>query len=372
MKFIDLSKQQSLIRSRVDQRISKVLEHGRYIMGPEVYELEEELAHYVDIEFCLTCSSGTDALLIPLLAKGIGRGDAVITTPFTYIATAEVIKLVGATPIFIDIDPVTFNINPELIDYGINLANKKGLSPKAIIPVDLFGQPANYTEIEKYAKKYDLFVIEDAAQGFGGEIKNRKACTFGDVASTSFFPAKPLGCYGDGGAIFTKNEELYEIMKSIRIHGEGEDKYDNVRLGLNGRLDTLQAAVLLEKLSLFKDEVVKRNHIADYYNLNISDSFIKPNISKNYVSSWAQYSLLCKSVDFRDIVIKYLFKNDIPAMIYYRVPLHLQAVFANLGYRKGDLPVSEEISEKIFSIPMHPYIDNDQQNMVIEALLNVE
>ena len=372
MEFIDLSKQQSLIREKVNQRISKVLDHGRYIMGPEVYELEESLAAYLDIKFCLTCSSGTDALLIPIMAKEIGPGDAVLTTPFSYIATAEVIKLVGATPIFVDIDPETYNINPQLISAGVEEAHQKGLDPKAIIPVDLFGQPANYIEIKKYAIKYDLFVIEDAAQGFGGAINDRKACTFGNVASTSFFPAKPLGCYGDGGAIFTNNEMLYKEMKSIRIHGEGKDKYDNIRLGLNGRLDTIQAAVLLEKLVLFSDEIIKRNRIATYYSSNIPDAFKKPYISKGALSSWAQYSLLSKSNGVRNIVLKHLESKKIPSMIYYRIPLHLQTVFNDLGYKKGDFPVSENIAERIFSIPMHPYLDKSRQDMVIEALLDFE
>ena len=372
MQFIDLSKQQNRIKEKLNLRISRVLEHGKYIMGEEIFELEEKLAKYIDIEYCLTCSSGTDALLIPILAKEIGPGDAVITTPFTYIATAEVIKMVGATPIFIDIDPDTFNMNSALIEEGIISAHKKNLNPKAIIPVDLFGQPANFYEIDKYAEKYNLFVIEDAAQGFGGEIDKKKAGTFGDVASTSFFPAKPLGCYGDGGAVFTNNEELYEIMKSIRVHGEGKDKYDNIRLGLNGRMDTIQAAILLEKLVLFPDEIKKRNRIASYYSSNIPDAFKKPYVAKGALSSWAQYSLLSKSNHVRNIVLKHLESKNIPSMIYYRTPLHLQPVFNDLGYEKGDFPISEDISQRIFSIPMHPYIDKFHQNMIVEALLNYE
>ncbi len=367
MKFIDLGKQQSFIKEKINQRISKVLEHGKYIMGPEVYELEEKLANYVDAKFCLTCSSGTDALLIPLMAKGIGPGDAVITTAFSYIATAEVIKLVGAEPIFLDVDPETFNLNPEFIPLGIRKAYEKGLNPKAIIPVDLFGQPANYNEICKYALKYDLFVLEDAAQSFGGEINNKKTCTFGDVSSTSFFPAKPLGCYGDGGAIFTNNKELYKVMKSIRVHGEGVDKYDNVRLGLNGRLDTIQAAILLEKLSIFSEEIIKRNIIADYYTSNMLSCLKRPYVPKNYISSWAQYSLVTKSEDYRNQLLLFLESNKIPATVYYRFPLHMQPVFKYLGYKKGDFPVSEELSRKIFSIPMHPYLAMDEQDLILNA-----
>ncbi len=372
MQFIDLAQQQHIIRKKLDQRISDVLDHGQYIMGPEVYELEEKLADYVGVNHCISCSSGTDALLIPLMAREIGSGDAVITTPFTYIATAEVIRLVGATPVFVDIDPNTFNISPELISEALHMAQKKGLSPKAIIPVDLFGLPADYEKIEKFADENNLFVLEDAAQGFGGEINGRKAGSFGDVAATSFFPAKPLGCYGDGGAIFTNDEELAQKMKSIRVHGGGIDKYDNIRLGLNGRLDTLQAAILLEKLSIFPDEITKRNEVAKYYSLNMPDYLKAPNVPNGYISSWAQYSILANSKFQRDLIIKYLKASDIPAMIYYRLPLHLQGVFSDLGYVQGDYPISEECSKTIFSIPMHPYLDRSDQDAIIEALNSVE
>ena len=372
MQFIDLAQQQHIIRKKLDQRISDVLDHGKYIMGPEVYELEEKLADYVGVNHCISCSSGTDALLIPLMAMEIGSGDAVITTPFTYIATAEVIRLVGATPVFVDIDPNTFNISPELISEALHMAQKKGLSPKAIIPVDLFGLPADYEKIEKVADEYNLFVLEDAAQGFGGEINGRKAGSFGDVAATSFFPSKPLGCYGDGGAIFTNDEELAQKMKSIRVHGGGIDKYDNIRLGLNGRLDTLQAAILLEKLSIFPDEITKRNEVAKYYDSNLSDILKVPNVPEGYLSSWAQYSILARSRTKRELIIEHLKYFGIPVMIYYRLPLHLQEVFSDLGYIKGDFPVSEEISDKIFSIPIHPYLDRSNQDAIIEALNSVE
>ena len=272
MDFIDLKIQQKSIKDKIDKRIQSVLDHGKYIMGPEVYELEERLADYVGSKYCISCSSGTDALLIPLIAKGIGPGDAVITTPFTYIATAEVISLLGAEPVFVDIYPQTFNMNPSGIEIAIEHAKRKGLNPKAIIPVDLFGLPARYRLIEEIAKEYDLFIIEDAAQGFGGSIRGQKAGTFGHVAATSFFPAKPLGCYGDGGAIFTDDEDLARIIRSIRVHGSGSDKYENVRIGLNGRLDTFQAAILLEKLAIFDDELQLRNKVSDYYTENINSS----------------------------------------------------------------------------------------------------
>ena len=368
MDFIDLKTQQSKIRAKIDKRIKSVLNHGAYIMGPEVFELEERLSDYVGMKFCISCSSGTDALLIPLMANGIGPGDAVITTPFTYIATAEVISLLGAEPIFIDIYEKTYNLNPDFIESAILDAEKKGLNVKAIIPVDLFGLPARYRLIEDIAKKFNLIIIEDAAQGFGGEIKGKKAGSFGKVASTSFFPAKPLGCYGDGGAIFTNDEELAYKMRSIRIHGSASDKYENSRIGINGRLDTIQAAILLEKLSIFDEELKLRNKVAEYYSNNIVSNFRVPFIPKDYLSSWAQYSLLAKSEFERNEIMSILSNSNIPSMIYYKCPLHLQAVFEKLGYRKGDFPISEKVASRIFSIPMHPYLDKNKQDTIIEAL----
>ena len=370
MDFIDLKTQQSKIREKIDKRIKSVLDHGKYIMGPEVFELEEKLSEYVGMKYCISCSSGTDALLIPLMANGIGPGDAVITTPFTYIATAEVISLLGAEPVFIDIYETTYNLNPDGIERAVQDAERKGLNTKAIIPVDLFGLPARYRMINEVAKKYDLMIIEDAAQGFGGAIRGKKAGSFGDVACTSFFPAKPLGCYGDGGAIFTNDEELANKMKSIRIHGSGSDKYENVRIGINGRLDTIQAAILLEKLSIFDEELKLRNIVADYYRNNIVSNFKNPFVPKDYLSAWAQYSLLSKTESKRNEIMYSLSNANIPSMIYYKCPLHLQTVFKKLGYGKGDFPISERVANQIFSIPMHPYLDKDKQNRIIEVLNN--
>ncbi len=370
MQFIDLNSQQKRIRNKINMRIKNVLDHGKYVMGPEVYELEKKLADYIGVKYCISCSSGTDALLIPLLAKGIGYGDAVITTPFTYVATAEVISLLGAKPIFLDIYPETFNLDINGIQHAIDLAQNKGLNPKAIIAVDLFGTPARYRLIEKVAKDNGLVLLEDFAQGFGGSIRGEKAGTFGDVAATSFFPAKPLGCYGDGGAIFTNDGELAEIMKSIRVHGSGKDKYDNVRIGINGRLDTIQAAVLLEKLTIFDDEIILRNNVADYYTKNISSILKKPYIPEGYLSCWAQYCLLANSKRDRIRVLNKLKKSKIPSMIYYRKPLHLQKSFSYLKYKKGDFPISEKISGTIFSIPMHPYLTKSQQDQIIETINN--
>jgi dTDP-4-amino-4,6-dideoxygalactose transaminase len=366
--FIDLSAQQEIIRDKIEKRIKDVLTHGRYIMGPEVFELEEKLKSYIGIRHCISCSSGTDALIIPLMAKGIGPGDAVITTSFSYIATAEVIALLGATPIFCDIYPETFNINPNGLDEAYDKAVSEGLTPKAIISVDLFGLPARYRLIDEFAKSKNLFLLEDGAQGFGGKINERKACTLGDVSSTSFFPAKPLGGYGDGGAIFTNNDELAENMRSIRVHGGGEDKYDNVRLGLNGRLDTLQAAILIEKLAIFDSELIMRNKVAKYFSKNLNPNFALPYVPDNYFSSWAQYSVLLKDEEEREKVIEILNYKKIPSMIYYKIPLHLQKVFRNLNYKKGDLPNSESIANKIISLPMHPYLKRSDQDLIINTM----
>ena len=370
MDFIDLKYQQLTIKDKIKTRIQTVLDHGKYIMGPEVFEFEERLAAYVGVKYCISCSSGTDALLIPLMAKKIGFGDAVITTPFTYFATAEVISLLGATPVFVDVYPKTFNINPDGIEAALRIAKAKGLKAKAIIPVDLFGLPARYRLINEIAERNNLFVIEDAAQGFGGLIKKQKACSFGDVGATSFFPAKPLGCYGDGGAIFTNDKALNLEMKSIRVHGAGQNKYNNKRIGINGRLDTIQAAILIEKLNIFDDELLSRNEKADYYLDNITSNFQKPYIPKNYTSSWAQFSLVAESETLRKKVVRNFDQNEIPSMIYYPIPLHLQDAFKNLGYSSGDFPESERIAKRIFSIPMHPYLNKSDQDKIIEVVNN--
>ena len=371
MQFIDLKAQQRHIREKIDKRIKNILDHGQYIMGPEVDELENRLSSYVNVKHCISCSSGTDALLIPLMAMKIGPGDAVITTPFTYIATAEVIALVGATPVFCDIYDRTFNINPEELQKAYDLAISNNLKPKAIMPVDLFGLPARYRLIEKFAKDNDLKVIEDAAQGFGGNINEKKAGSFGDVAGTSFFPAKPLGCYGDGGAIFTNDDELAYKMKSIRVHGGGNDKYENVRLGINGRLDTLQAAVLLEKIEIFDAELKLRNKAANYYTQNINKMCIPPLVPDKYLSSWAQYSVVLPKSVKRYELIERLNKNQIPSMVYYKIPNHLQEGYLQYGNKEGDFKVSENISKKILSLPLHPYLDESLQDKVLNILNSV-
>ena len=358
MQFIDLAKQQSLIKNNLDKRIQAVLAHGKYIMGPEVKEMEAEIAEYVGVKYCVSCSSGTDALLMPLLAWDVGPGDAVFTTPFTFIATAEVIQLLGATPIFVDIDPKTYNIDPVLLDAAISKVMADGqLNPKVIIPVDLFGLPADYAAIEAIGKKYDIKILEDAAQGFGGQIGDRLAGSFGDVAGTSFFPAKPLGCYGDGGAIFTDDDDLYEKLVSIRFHGKGGDKYDNVRIGINGRMDTLQAGIVLEKFTLFPEEVKMRNEVAAQYSALLSERVVVPEVPAGFTSSWAQYSILAKDANDRAALQAKLKEAGIPTAVYYPKPLHQQTAFNHLSYKDGDFPVSEEMSQRIFSLPMHPYLE---------------
>ena len=368
MQFIDLLSQKDRIRTALLQRIESILDSGQFIMGPEVTELESRLAAYVGSRFCVSCSSGTDALLMPLLAKGIGHGDAVITTPFTFVATAEVISLTGATPVFVDVSSDTFNINPELIGRAVEEAVSQGLKPKAIIPVDLFGLPADYTAINLVADAYRLWILEDAAQSFGGSFNGRKAGSFGLVGATSFFPAKPLGCYGDGGAIFTDDEELDRVLRSIRVHGSGIDKYSNDRIGINGRLDSIQAAVLLEKLAIFDEELEVRQRVADFYSSRLQLQVVVPRIPEHYRSAWAQYSVLADSIEEREQFMLALQKEGIPSMIYYKIPLHLQKAYASLGYKPGDFPVSEDLSSRIFALPMHPYLKDEEIERICDVL----
>lgn len=384
MDFIDLKTQQNRIKKFLDENLQKVLSHGQYIMGPEVKEIENKLASYVGVKHATGCASGTDALFMALMAYGIGPGDAIFTTPFTFIATAEVISLLGATPVFVDIDPRTFNIDPSKLDLAIQAlkANDPSIHPlpiapnpspitsRGIIPVDLFGLPADYDAIDAIAKKHELFIIEDAAQSFGAEYKGKKACSFGDIACTSFFPAKPLGCYGDGGMCFTDNDGLAAILDSIRVHGKGSHKYDNARIGINGRLDTLQAAILLAKFEIFPEEVELRQQAASrYMSLFTSNaSCIIHHVPEGCKSAWAQYSLLAHGEDHRAVLQKTLSDNGIPTAIYYPKPLHLQTAYSALGYKKGDFPISESCAERIFSIPMHPYLKKEDQKKISEAI----
>lgn len=371
MQFIDLYAQYLQLKEEIDSNIQKVLDHGKYIMGPEVAELEKELAEYVGVKHCITCANGTDALQMVLMAWGIKEGDAVFVPSFTFMSTAEVVSLEGATPVFTDIELNTFNMCAESLEKQILKVIEEGkLTPKAIIPVDLFGQPANYDKILPIAKKYNLLVLEDGAQGFGGSINGKMACSFGDAATTSFFPAKPLGCYGDGGAIFTDNDELAELLKSIRIHGKGTEKYDNVRIGLNSRLDTLQAAILLPKLKAFKEyELQKRNEVAQKYADALQGKYQVPVVPEGMISSWAQYTLLLKNEEERNALQAKLQAAGVPSMIYYPKPLHQQTCYKWLVYDEGSLPNSGKASKCVLSLPMSPWINDEDQEKVISAIL---
>lgn len=376
MQFVDLKAQQETIRPQIDAAIKQVLDHGNYIMGPEVAALEKRLADFAGVKHCLGVASGTDALLMALMAYGVGPGDAIFTTPFTFVATGEVISLLGATPVFVDIDPVTFNIDPVLLEKTVanfqqrSRFNDQPLRLKGIIPVDLFGLPADYDAINAIARKHGMFVLEDAAQGFGGVYKGRRAGSLADVAATSFFPAKPLGCYGDGGAIFTDHDELADKLRSIRIHGKGTDKYDNVRIGINGRLDTIQAAILLPKLNIFPGELESRQRVAELYTqlLQSVPGVKTPVIPDGYKSAWAQYSIL---VDNRDVLQQGMSAQKIPTAVYYPKPLHLQTAYADLGHSTGDFPVAENISGKILSLPMHSYLDDKTIKIIVNRLERV-
>jgi dTDP-4-amino-4,6-dideoxygalactose transaminase len=382
MQFIDLAKQQKRIRDRIEANIAAILDHGRYIMGPEIKSLEEKLAGYVGVKHACACASGTDALLLALMAHGVGPGDAIFTTPFTFIATGEVISLLGATPVFVDIDPQTFNLDSAKLEQVIQAlsddsasesplpASDVPLVAKGIIAVDIFGLPADYDRINAIARHRSLFVIEDAAQSFGAEYNGKMAGNLADIGCTSFFPAKPLGCYGDGGMSFTNDANLAEIMDSLRVHGKGTHKYDNVRTGINGRLDTLQAAVLLAKFDIFPEEIELRQQIAQRYTtlLNEYSEVKAPVVPEELKSAWAQYSVLARDEAHRSNLQAKLKANDIPIAIYYPKPLHLQTAFKSLGYKEGDFPVSEDCSSRIFSLPMYPYLSDADQEKIVTAL----
>jgi dTDP-4-amino-4,6-dideoxygalactose transaminase len=391
MQFIDLAVQQKRIKEKIDANIAAILAHGKYIMGPEIGILEKRLADYVGVGHAIGCASGTDALLMALLAKQIGPGDAVFTSPFTFIATAEVLSLLGATPVFVDIDPQTFNIDPGKLQSAIQaLVNNDPLKhplpatnsapgspttvlkPKGIMAVDLFGLPADYNRLDTIAGEHGLFVIEDAAQSFGAALNGKMACSFGSIGCTSFFPAKPLGGYGDGGMCFTDDGQLAEIMGSLRVHGKGHHKYDNVRIGVNGRLDTIQAGILLAKFDIFPEEIELRQQVAKRYTamLNPLANIEIPAIPQGYKSAWAQYSILAAGDKQRTDLQNKLKEADIPTAIYYPKPLHLQSAFSYLGYKKGDFPISEDISRRIFSLPMHPYLTEEAQQKIAGIMGN--
>ncbi len=364
--FIDLQAQFRHLEPDIRARIDRVLEHGQFIMGPEVAELERALSEFAGVKHAVACSSGTDALLMGLMAQGVGPGDAVFTTPFTFIATAEVISLLGATPVFVDVDARTFNLDPEQLEATVARTVDSGaLRPRGIIPVDLFGLPAEYDAITEIARRHQMFILEDAAQSFGASYHGRRSGSLGDLAAVSFFPAKPLGGYGDGGAVLTDDDELAETLVSIRVHGKGRDKYDNVRIGLNGRIDTLQAAILLAKLEVFPEELAARQRVADRYTAGLGNIVQTPSVPDHCKSAWAQYSVLSDDRSDQQSALK---EQGIPTAIYYPKPLHQQGAFESLGHRAGDFPVSEDSAARIFSLPMHPYLEDSQIDFIVHHL----
>ena len=367
MQFIDLAAQRARIGDRLEQAVSKVLGEGKYILGPEVQEFEARIAEYVGVKHAIGCANGTDALLIPLMAREIGAGDAVFVPSFTFAATAEVVALTGASPVFVEISHETYNINPARLEEAILDVKARGeLNAKAVIPVDLFGLPADYPAIEAICRKHGLFVLEDAAQSIGGTSTAGACGAFGDVAATSFYPAKPLGCYGDGGAMFTNDDAMMEKLRSYAFHGKGESQYDNVHVGLNSRLDTIQAAVLLEKLAIFDEELESRQQIAGYYCDNLKDYVRVPHRANDTRSAWAQFAV--ETVD-RDGLKAHLAERDIPSVIYYVKPLHKQPAYAHFPKGPGELTVTEQLPDTILCLPMHPYLQRSDQDRIIESII---
>ena len=368
IKFIDLGAQSERIRSKVDAAVAAVMDHGAFIMGPEVKNLEERLADYCGVKHAISCSSGTDALLLPLMAKGVGPGDAVIVPTFTFAATAEVVALLGAAPVFADVDRTSFNLDLASVERAFDVAVSRGLNPVGLIGVDLFGQMPDYDALRLFASEKDIWLIADAAQSFGSTIDGRRAGQFGDATATSFFPAKPLGCYGDGGAIFTDDDELATVIRSLRVHGQGADKYDNVRIGTNARLDTIQAAILLEKLSIFDDELERRQAVADRYDQGLRHLVEVPTLVEGRTSAWAQYTI---KLEQRDAAAASLKELGVPTNVYYPNPLHTLTAFRNFPRAADHLEMAEELSQIVLSLPMHPYLEVADQERIIDAVSQV-
>lgn len=368
MQFRDLKKQYQILKSEIDTSLLDAVASGAYIMGKPVKDLEKSLAEYVGVKHCIACGNGTDALTLALKVWGIKAGDAVFVPDFTFFATAEVVSLEGATPVFVDVDADTFNMDAAALETAIEQTIKEGkLTPRVIITVDLFGLPADYYAVRKIADKYNLYILEDGAQGFGGDINGKRACSLGDISTTSFFPAKPLGCYGDGGAVFTDNDEWAVVLDSLRVHGKGSFKYDNVRIGVNSRLDTLQAAILIPKFEAFKKyELNDINEAADMYTVLLKDVVKTPIIPEGYYSSWAQYTLTLENREQRDGLQAYLKEQGIPTMVYYPKPLHKQTAYAYLNYPEGSSSVTQQLSERVLSLPIHPYITEEDIKLVVK------
>jgi dTDP-4-amino-4,6-dideoxygalactose transaminase len=368
LPFIDLAAQRRRLGARVDEAMLKVLDHGQYILGPEVKALEAQLAAFCGARHVISCGNGTDALALVLMAKGVKAGQAVLCPSFTFAATAEVVAWVGATPVFVDVHPDSFNVDPESLRLGIETAKRLKLEPVGFIPVDLFGQPADFDALEPICAEHGLWMLADAAQSFGAEYRGRKVGTFGLATTTSFFPAKPLGCYGDGGAIFTDDGELAEVIRSLRVHGQNaEDKYDNLRIGMNGRLDTLQAAVLIEKLAIFPDEIAARDRVAKRYNDALQDVAVVPRLIEGATSVWAQYTLRLRKGQ-RDAFAAALKARGIPTAIYYPKPLHRQTAYRHYPSAGNGLAVSDMLAHEVISLPMHPYLDAATQDRIVAAV----
>lgn len=370
MEFRDLKKQYQTLKPQLDEAIGKVLADCNFISGKQVEELEKSLTQYVDVPYCVTCGNGTDALTMALKVWRVQAGDAVFVPDFTFFASAETIAFEGATPIFVDVEEDTFNIDPAKLEEAIErILQEKTFTPKGIVAVDLFGLPANYARLEEIAKKYNLFLLEDGAQGFGGTFQGRKVGSFGDLATTSFFPAKPLGCYGDGGAIFSHSLDTTEFLRSLRVHGKGSYKYDNVRIGWNSRLDTLQAAILQVKLKAFEEyELQAVNRVAKLYTDRLDKLVKTPIVLEGFTSSWAQYTITLENRTQRDSLQQALKEQGIPTMIYYPIPLHKQKAFAGLTGQLDDFPVTEKLCDCVLSLPMHPYLQIDEIDIVCSAI----
>ena len=370
MQFRDLKAQYAALKNEIDSQIAEVIENTSFISGKKVSELEELLANYVGKKYCITCANGTDALQLALMAWNIGSGDAVFVPDFTFFSSGEVVSTVGATPIFVDVCEDTYNISPEHLEQVIEKTIAAGqLTPKVIVAVDLFGQPAEYGRINEIADKYGLKILEDGAQGFGGSVNGQAACSFGDISTTSFFPAKPLGCYGDGGAIFTDDDDIAVLLSSLRIHGKGESKYDNVRIGMNSRLDTIQAALLIPKFKAFKEyELDAVNVLADKYNAALNGIVKTPVVKSGYCSSWAQYTIQLKDVAERDGLQSYLKQHGVPSMIYYQKPMHEQKAFDGIE-QYDDFSITAKLCETVLSLPMHPYMQDDEMELVVEKII---
>lgn len=372
MQFRDLKKQYQVLKKDIDEAMIEVATNCNFINGQQVKDLERELAEYVGVKHCVTCGNGTDALTMAMMTWGIREGDAVFVPDFTFFSSGEIVSHAGATPVFVDVDIDTFNISVESLEKAVKKVLDEGkLTPKAVVAVDLFGLPADFDSVKKVADKYGLLVLEDGAQGFGGNIKGKTACSFGDISTTSFFPAKPLGCYGDGGAVFTDDDEIARLLESIRVHGKGEMKYDNVRIGLNSRLDTIQAAILSVKLKAFADyELTDINDVADKYTAALSGIVKTPVIPEGFYSSWAQYTIQLKDKETRDRLQASLKEKGIPSMVYYPKPMHRQEAFAGQAYDDADFPNTIKLCDTVLSLPMHPYLSDEDIDEVVSVIRN--